>query len=431
MLGLVSITVSLALSLVTRPLAAIPIRALVAGLLALLVLAGPSHGARELADPVEDAVLLAMLLVIGVAGRFAYTASRANASAAAAELGAIRDRIIDIEVVSRTNLCIAHDLRNVFTVINASALDLQEEMTGRRASAFVAEILHATDRGLAFTYDLAVADRDGGAHDGPLELRRITRQLEPMLRRLASGDVNLRVEYDDQPVCAHIDHTGLLQVMMNLVSNARDAMGGLGSIRIECVRGMHWSETVADTVPTAVLRISDNGPGVSPAIRGQMFDAGFSTKNGVHWGLGLSVVREVVDRYHGWIDVDSSSLGTTVSVAFPLAAPRLALVVVAADWTRRLVADELRESDYEVVEAATALEVCDIVTGLRTADVVVLDADAAADEAFCHLADVDRVRIVLRFGDGPGLIPLPATRADAHDLIGRCTAPGERTDNLT
>jgi signal transduction histidine kinase len=420
--GLIAITVSLALSIVTRPLAAIPIRALVALLLALLLLAGPSAGARSLVDPAEDALLLGVILLVGVVGRIAFVASRAHASAAVAELREIRDRIIDIEVVNRTNLCIAHDLRNVFTVVNASALDLKDEMSGRRGAAFVHEILQATERGLAFTYDLAVPGRDDGGLEGPLDLRRVTRQIEPMLRRLATSAVDLRVDYDDQPVCARLDHTGLLQVMMNLVSNARDAMCGNGNIRIQCRRGSHWSETAADLVPTAVLRISDDGPGVSPAARGQMFDAGFSTKSGVHWGLGLSVVREVVDRYQGWIDVDSSSIGTTVSISFPLAVPNLALVVVRSDWARRMLADELRDGDFEVVEAADPVEVCDLVTGLRTADVVVLDADALANASLCRLAHLNEVRHKLVFGDATGMVRLPATRAEAAELVTNCLA---------
>lgn len=422
MLGLISITVSLALSGMTRPLAVIPIRALVGLLLALLLLAGPTHGARALVDPVEDSVLLALVLVVGAIGRLVFLASRAHAHAAVSELREIRDRIVDIEVVNRTNLCIAHDLRNVFTVVNASALDLRDEMGGRQAAKYVDEILHATDRGIAFTYDLAVPGRGDGLHDGPLDLRRITQQLEPMLRRLASNNVTLKVEYDDQPVCARLDHTGLLQVMMNLVSNARDAMGGEGVIRIRCTRGSRWSDDVARAVPTAVLRITDDGPGVSAAVRGRMFDAGFSTKTGIHWGLGLAVVREVVDRARGWIDVDSSSLGTTVSVSFPLAVPNLALVVVRSDWARRMLADELRDSDYEVVEAADAIEVCDLVTGLRTADVVLLDDDALADPSLCRLANLADVRRKIVFGDAAELTALPATRAEAGELVRQCLA---------
>lgn len=424
MVGLMAIIVSLALSSMSRPLAAIPIRALVGFLLALLLLAGPSHGVRALADPAEDAALLALVLVVGAVGRMAFVSSRAHAHAAIEELREIRDRIVDIEVVNRTNLSIAHDLRNVFTVVNASALDLRDEMDGRQAAKYVDEILNATDRGLAFTYDLAMPGRGAGWQEGRLDLRRVTQQLEPMLRRLASNNVSVRVEYDDQPVYAQIDHTSLLQVLMNLVSNARDAMGGEGAIRIRCTRGSRWTEDGAE-VHTAVLRIIDNGPGVSAAARDRMFDAGFSTKSGIHWGLGLAVVREVVERAHGWIDVDSSARGTTVSVALPLAVPNLALVVVHADSARRMLADELRDSDYEVIEAADAEEVCDLVARLRIADVVMLDGDAFADPSLCRLVHLPDVRQTILFGDEPELTPLPATRAEVAQLVKGCRAGGD------
>jgi signal transduction histidine kinase len=108
-------------------------------------------------------------------------------------------------------------------------------------------------------------------------------------------------------ICAH--GSALNQIWTNLIDNAVDAMDGTGEIRIRTVReyGM------------ARVELEDNGPGIPPAIQGRIFEPFFTTKGmGQGSGLGLDVVRRIVEQHHGQIHVESRPGMTRFVVRLPL-----------------------------------------------------------------------------------------------------------------
>jgi CheY-like chemotaxis protein/two-component sensor histidine kinase len=329
------------------------------------------------------------------------------------------------DALALANRSIAHELRNVFSVINACAVDLYDAMYGRAAGSLVLEILNAAERGLTVTTDL-MRTADGADDDRrPTDLRRQLTDLEPMLRRLATPGVTLELQCSGDAVFAQIDRTGVMQIMMNLVANATDAMNRRGTITVSCGRGQRPGAMGREVVEVATVSVSDTGPGMSPEVAARVFDDGFSTKSGAHCGLGLAVVRRVVERCGGWVSVDSvPGKGSTFTVEFPLvAAPTsgISLVVVADDAARALVVEALAGDDVHVVQAADVLEACDLMAGQHIADIAVLDADAAEDRGLWHLA---RLRHVARTcAVGGHHHPLPTTVVEARALVAACTRP--------
>ncbi|HEX6747144.1 MAG TPA: HAMP domain-containing sensor histidine kinase [Longimicrobium sp.] len=127
----------------------------------------------------------------------------------------------------------------------------------------------------------------------PVEVRPLLRVLEryvrvrlPQLRR----SVEMRVEVPEG--VPPIDGNAILLewALENLIKNALDALAGSG--------GQITIEAQAPSERTVEVRVSDNGPGVAPAVRNTIFEPGVSTKQG-GWGVGLSLARRIVEDVHG------------------------------------------------------------------------------------------------------------------------------------
>lgn len=335
------------------------------------------------------------------------------------ELDSLRHQVEQaqrLELLGRASLSSAHDLRNVFSVINGCAEELNQEMYGRRAATRVLEIMNATDRASAIVSDLQETGLQRPMDDGPIDLRAMVSHLEPLLQRLTPPAIQLSMSTTNDPVCVRMDRTSLLQILMNLVVNATDAIDGAGRVTVRCER------EVLPSGPGAVLSVSDTGRGIPEEVREQMFEPGFTTKAGAHSGLGLATVRRLVDRWQGTIDIDSTAVsGTTVRVVLPLfdgTERRRALVVVDDAGARQLLVAALAELDVDVTEVGDSLEACDAIMGQPPADYVVLDEAAASDPGLARVARLSDVRCVhVLAGSGQAGHRLPTDRAGAADVV--------------
>ncbi len=108
----------------------------------------------------------------------------------------------------------------------------------------------------------------------------------------------------------NMDRRRFQQVWVNLLLNARDAMGGVGEITLSLTKEDDWLK----------LSITDHGTGMTPAQQKQIFEPFYTTKDpGKGRGLGLAVCQRIVDEAGGWIDVVSQAgQGTTFTVSLPV-----------------------------------------------------------------------------------------------------------------
>jgi len=166
--------------------------------------------------------------------------------------------------------------------------------------------------------------------------------------------VALDVEASTLPDPLLIDTGSLQDSLLNLILNARDAIGpGPGAIRIEAV-------PVRDT--WLEISVSDTGPGFSAEALDRALDPFFTTKGGEGSGLGLSMVYDLTSLAGGRVLLANTAHGAEVTLRLPLrpagatAAPRLVLLVEDSPEIRQNVREMLIELGHTVIEAETADE---------------------------------------------------------------------------
>ena len=158
---------------------------------------------------------------------------------------------------------------------------------------------------------------------GRLDLNGVVEDELALLARLLGPGIRLVRRLDPAGAPVEADRTQVEQVLMNLVLNARDAMGEGGTITISTnrVRNRVWLEGGPCRVngPTVHLRVEDTGTGMDEATRRQIFTPFFTTKPaGGGTGLGLSIVQAIVKRSQGCLEVASRlGVGTMFEVILP------------------------------------------------------------------------------------------------------------------
>ncbi len=138
-----------------------------------------------------------------------------------------------------------------------------------------------------------------------------------MLQRVVREDIQISLELDRTPCRVLIDSGQFLQVVMNLVVNAQDAMPTGGTIRIKTRHVVPCPE--GGTGSRVEISVQDNGCGIAPEHRDHIFEPFFTTKEvGKGTGLGLATTYGIVKQAHGQIDFESEiGRGTTFRVLLP------------------------------------------------------------------------------------------------------------------
>lgn len=218
-----------------------------------------------------------------------------------------------LESLGRLAGGIAHDFNNLLTAIigYAELALLRTEDEGMKS--YLEGILKASQRASNLIQQMLAYARRQVTQPRPLHPGEWLTEHLDLLQRLLPE--NIRLVYRAEPDIGQIyaDPNQLLQVVINLVVNARDAMPDGGVLTLELL-----SETL-NTVPHVCLKVSDTGCGIHPDDLPYIFEPFFTTKPlGKGTGLGLSAVHGIVQQMGGEIRVESElQKGTTFSVYFP------------------------------------------------------------------------------------------------------------------
>jgi two-component system cell cycle sensor histidine kinase/response regulator CckA len=282
---------------------------------------------------------------------------------------------------------VAHDFNNLLTVIGGTA-----ELAATRLApddpvrAELAEIQNAGRRAADLTRQLLAFSRQQILQPEILDLAELVRSHASMLRRLLGEDVELAITADGT-VRVRADPGQLVQVVLNLAVNARDAMPRGGRLSIAVRRVELAREEVAALPPLVagpfgLLEVRDTGVGIDGAARERIFDPFFTTKEpGKGTGLGLATVLGIVTQSGGAIGVESEPgagtafrayLPEATAEATPLGASAPArpeggtetvLVVEDEPALRRLIAQVLAMRGYRVIAASGGEAALDLVAG--------------------------------------------------------------------
>jgi len=281
-----------------------------------------------------------------------------------------------MEAVGQLAGGVAHDFNNILTAITGFGetvlMGLPEQSPER---ADVQQILEASKRASTLTRQLLAFGRQQVLRPEILDLGQVVSGVAEMVRRLIGRHIQLVLSSDGHSVRATADRGQLEQVLLNLVINARDAMpqGGRVTVRTESVEvDAHDPPPHAELVPGryAVLRVQDEGTGMSTEVQARAFDPFFTTKGaGRGTGLGLSTVYGIVKQSGGAIAIESvQDQGTTITVYLPFAdelpederevlvprrehRPATILVTEDEPFVLELACRTLRKAGHEVLRA--------------------------------------------------------------------------------
>ena len=231
---------------------------------------------------------------------------------------------------------VAHDFNNLLMLVNGYASEAARQTSVEHARGFVEQILLTTKRGASLTRQLLTFSRKQPEALVTIDLNFIVMNLELMLRRLLTDEIQLEISLASDPQAVHVDVSQIEMMILNLAVNAQDAMpnGGRLSIRTEAASTL--PEGVEESPHEfVVLEVSDTGHGMTPDVRERIFEPFFTTKEaGRGTGLGLSTVLGIVQKAQGKIEVNSRpNLGTTFRVYLPRvasAAPRRSISSLSA-----------------------------------------------------------------------------------------------------
>lgn len=221
----------------------------------------------------------------------------------------------------------AHDVNNLLLLVNGCAeLALDDDTLSPHTRKLVHDILATGARAAALTRQLLALGRPPVAPCAVVDVAALLRSSESLFRRLVGERIRLHFEPGTTPLWVLSSASQLEQVLVNLALNARDAMpaGGTLSITTGAVagHGVRASAPVSSRGPgRVVVTVADSGNGIDPAIRARMFEPYATTKgDATHSGLGLAVVRAIVEELGGSIRVSTApGRGTTFAIDLPQA----------------------------------------------------------------------------------------------------------------
>jgi signal transduction histidine kinase len=232
-----------------------------------------------------------------------------------------------MEAIGRLAGGIAHDFNNYLTCIAGNLALLESHVQkGTKAEGFRTNAEAAVDSAASLTRQLLAFSRKQVISPRSINVSSLVERLCKILEHLVGDRIRLRFESDPELWNVKADPGQLEQVLVNLVTNARDAISDEGEIVIETRNldlrpGAELPEPLGPGQYVALF-VRDSGRGLSDVVRAQLFEPFFTTKDiGEGTGLGLATVYGAVQQNGGAITVDSElGKGTTFRILLPRAA---------------------------------------------------------------------------------------------------------------
>jgi len=296
---------------------------------------------------------------------------------------------------------IAHDFNNILTAIIGYASIMQLKLPDDSPLKKSAEQIAATaDRGATLTQGLLAFSRKQASNPVVVNLNEVLDRVHQLLLRLISEDINLEIILSSQALPVMADSVQIEQVLMNLATNARDALPDGGGIVIKADKVKVDSDFVlasgfGQPGEYALLTFTDNGKGMGDDVVKHIFEPFYTTKElGKGTGLGLSIVYGIIKKHGGYISCHSTvGTGTSFHVYLPLLTGSASVeekvsavsnmpdngadVILVAednDIARDFARDILEEFGYSVLLARDGEETLEVFKeNLDRIDLIILD----------------------------------------------------------
>ena len=234
---------------------------------------------------------------------------------------------------------LAHDLNNILTVVNGFASLAQFGMEkDQKAFKYLDEITRASSRAASLTRSLLMYSRKQEMNQQKQNLNLLIETVGSFINRIIHDNIRFTLSLQDNPLGVYVDTVQIEQVLLNLATNARDAMPNGGVFKIETKTGCIDEQFIAihgyGTIGRyAIIAVSDTGTGMDAQTKLKVFDPFFTTKEaGKGTGLGLAMVMGIIRQHGGFVDLQSESgAGSTFELYLPL----VDAGAIAAETTER------------------------------------------------------------------------------------------------
>jgi PAS domain S-box-containing protein len=281
-----------------------------------------------------------------------------------------------MEAVGQLAGGVAHDFNNILTAITGYGCLMKMKMDEHDPLRNnLQQILDASERAANLTRSLLAFSRKQAISPRPVNLNKIIENVEKLLQRLISEDVEVKVILTNKDLTVMADSSQIEQILMNLVTNASDAMLERGCLTISTGTVVLDHEFVringfGKPGPYALFSVTDTGTGMDEKTKRKIFEPFFTTKEaGKGTGLGLSIVYGIVKQHDGYITCYSEpDMGTTFKIYLPMIKRETAktesavlhpvsngteTILVAEDdaAVNKLVKETLEQFGYTVIEA--------------------------------------------------------------------------------
>jgi two-component system cell cycle sensor histidine kinase/response regulator CckA len=221
---------------------------------------------------------------------------------------------------------VAHDFNNILSsIIGYGQLAVMKMEPDNPYRKNVEQMLTAADKAAYLTQGLLSFSRKQMSNRVQVNLNELIKKTEMFLRRVIGADIEFRTNLFKNPLLLLADPNQIEQVLMNLVTNACDAMatGGVLTITTEQIQlDEEFSGRHGDGKPGSygLITVSDSGFGMGEEIQQRIFEPFFTTKEvGKGTGLGLAIIYGIIKQHEGFIDLYSEpGKGTAFRVYLPL-----------------------------------------------------------------------------------------------------------------
>ncbi|WP_295537761.1 PAS domain S-box protein [uncultured Pseudacidovorax sp.] len=304
-----------------------------------------------------------------------------------------------MEAVGQLTGGIAHDFNNMLQGITGAIEVMRRRVAKGHTEGldrFMDSAAQSATRAASLVQRLLAFSRRQSLDPRPIDVNRLVRSMEEMLRRTLGEHVRLAVELDSEACLAIGDESQLESAILNLAINARDAMPSGGLLRL-CSANLQLGDGDVEPLRSGKyvrITVADTGSGMPDDVLAKAFDPFFTTKPiGQGTGLGLSMVYGFAQQSGGHVRIDSKpGDGTSVALYLPCAealvhdepAPPQAAAPVAGDGevvllveddpgVRLLVREVLTELGYRTLEAPDGSSAVPILQSAERIDLLVSD----------------------------------------------------------
>ncbi|MCI4625276.1 MAG: PAS domain S-box protein [Candidatus Magnetoovum sp. WYHC-5] len=281
-----------------------------------------------------------------------------------------------MEAIGKLAGGVAHDFNNILSAISNYIFLLQKYIVGNSTAVnYVEQIMASLDRASNLTKSLLAFSRKQIIDPKPIDIVHLINNIGKFLNRIIGEHIELQTHCTADSIIVKADRTQIEMVLINLATNARDAMpdGGTLLISVDCIfmdEGFIKSHKYGSIGKYAMISVSDTGHGMPREVKDKVFEPFFTTKEvGKGTGLGLATAYGIIKQHNGFINLYSElGVGTNFNIYLPLseeAPDNLLLIpqniyergvetILVAEDDERLrlaVSNVLKDAGYNVVEA--------------------------------------------------------------------------------